>query len=183
MLRKIAEFLAAVVGVTFLLIVFLHLVSSIARGAEAACPTELRPDPRPPLQLQPGALEDLSATIWAESRGESLCGQIAVGFVALNRALSSNEAWADSIAGVVRQKHQFSVWSGKARVKRLEVLNEADAGYVRARLAAALVLNGAVSDPTKGSTYFTAASISTPRWAKGMTRLRIGNHLFYRTGR
>jgi spore germination cell wall hydrolase CwlJ-like protein len=152
-----------------------------AYGAEpGGCALMLDTTPQPAIKLQASDLADLSRTIFAESRGEALCGQVAVGWVAVNR-LRQPETWGRSVSAVVRQPHQFSVWTGEARRRRLERLDETEPGYIVAQLAAAMVLSGAVTDPTNGAVYFTSAAITPPRWARGLPRQRIGGHVFYRS--
>ncbi len=56
-------------------------------------------------QLSP--VEVLALTIWAEARGESHEGQLAVGYVILNRA----KLWKQSIKSVCFAKNQFSCYN------------------------------------------------------------------------
>lgn len=135
----------------------------------------------PPLQgLEPKALADLSRTIWAEGRGESLCGQTAIGFVVVNRIASNRDEWGYSVSEVVRKPNQFAVWNGAKKHRRLMLLDQSDPAFRTAQLAAALALSHAVSDPTGGSTHFIATRIKPPAWARHMIARRIGRHTFYK---
>lgn len=54
-------------------------------------------------------IEYMAKTIYAEARGESTEGKIAVGEVIRNRLLSSR--WPSSVKEVVLQPYQFSAWN------------------------------------------------------------------------
>jgi len=164
----------------------LFILASLVTGAPAygagrgACDLTLDTGARPAFRLAAGDLADLSRTVWAEGRGEPLCGQVAIAYVAINRAVTNPDAWGSTVSGVVRRRHQFSVWNTPKQRARLERIDETDAGYLQAQLATSLALSGAVADPTGGATYFVSARIAPPRWARRMTALRIGGHVFYR---
>ena len=121
-------------------------------------------------------LLDIARTVWAESRGESPAGQIGVAYVVLNRA----EQRGLPVSVIVRQRHQFTVWSGAARQRRLMALTDRVPGFIEAKAAAAIALARGTPDPTKGSTHFTSIHIRPPVWTRGMVPLRLGRHVFYR---
>lgn len=119
-------------------------------------------------------IEDLNCMAQAihyEARGESDKGKAAVGHVVLNRA--NNERFPSTICGVVKQKSkgvcQFSWNCVKIRTTRVS-----DLAYELAYK----ILEGTISDPTKGSLFFhanhTGLSFNRKR------TVMIGNHIFYR---
>lgn len=110
----------------------------------------------------------LAKCIYAEARGESYVGQVAVGAVILNRVRSS--AFPNTISGVIYQPWAFTcVYDGQIN---LEPNNTA---YQAARDA----LNG--WDPTYGSIYYYNAATATSSWIFSReTTIVIGKHTFAR---
>lgn len=124
------------------------------------------------LSVAPEELVCLSRNIYHEARGESLKGQVAVGYVTLNRV--SKDAFPDTICGVVYQKGQFS-WTkdGKTDLPRDMI------AYETAMNTAIAVIRGNVPDPTEGSLYFHAGS-NRAFWTRRLERtVKIGGHSFY----
>lgn len=116
-------------------------------------------------------IEWLAKIIYAESRGESLNGQIAVGAVIVNRTKSNQ--FPNTIKEVIFEKsygyYQFSP-AGNG-----ELTNATPNGdsYEAARRA----LSG--EDPTNGSLYFYNPSKTGDSWVKSRTvSTTIGNHVF-----
>ena len=113
----------------------------------------------------------LSRVISAESRGESLEGQIAVGNVVLNRVRSAE--FPDSIQGVV--------FDSKDGVQFEPVSNGSiyDAPTARAVLAAKAALAG--TDIVGNCLYFYAPALSQGTWIKNNRTYytTIGCHRFY----
>ena len=115
----------------------------------------------PPVQAQ----EWMSRVIYSEARGESIEGQIAVGWSIRNRA----ELYGVEIIDVVITPGQFSVLRGKPQDER---------AWLKANVVAQHVLCSDV-DPTRGATHFHAVG-SRPGWASKLrTRGAKGRHLFY----
>lgn len=117
-------------------------------------------------------LDWLAAIISAESRGETLGGQIAVGNVVLNRV--SHWRYPDSIYGVIFDENygvQFEPVSNGT------IYNAPTDQCV---IAAKLVLEGA--DVAGDSLYFFAPALSEGTWIRGNTQyvMTIGCHQFYR---
>lgn len=108
----------------------------------------------------------LAKTIYAEARGESYTGQVAVGAVILNRVKSSE--FPNTVSGVVYQKGAFTAVSdGQIN---LEPDNTA---YQAAKDA----LNG--WDPTYGCLYYYNPAKSTSSWIfSRQTVTTIGKHVF-----
>lgn len=110
----------------------------------------------------------LSRIISAESRGESLRGQIAVGNVVLNRVAS--EAFPDTIWGVIFDPGQF------APVKNRTVY---DTPAWTSVCAAKMCLEG--YDVAGGALYFCNVRTSTSHWVMQNRpyAFTLGNHSFY----
>lgn len=112
----------------------------------------------------------LARLIYAEARGESFDGQIAVGAVILNRIASGE--FPDSIREVIMQRNgkvcQFSpVADGSINLEPDE----------RAINAALQALMG--SDPTGGALFFYNPHTATDQWIRTLPVItRIGNHVF-----
>lgn len=110
----------------------------------------------------------LADVIYAEARGESRQGQVAVAEVVMNRVGKSG--FAGSVCGVVRQKGQFAprahVSEGGAYQVALSVADD--------------VLSGRAPKVTNGAMYFHTPAVK-PSWSKRFKRTnRIGSHIFYR---
>lgn len=108
----------------------------------------------------------LSRAVYAEARGESYIGQVAVAAVILNRL--ENEDFPKTIKGIIFEPTAFtSVSDGQI------YLDPDTASITAAREA----LMG--SDPTGGALYYWNPKTSTSKWI--WTRhiiKRIGNHVF-----
>jgi spore germination cell wall hydrolase CwlJ-like protein len=121
----------------------------------------------------------MAKTIYGEARGEPHLGQIAVGYVILNRSQRPGR-FGTGLAAVCTRRAQFSCWnSSDPNCAILLGLTWEDAVAQHCLRAALSVLSGAVPDPTYGATHYHAVGI-VPAWAKGRTaRVKIGHHLFY----
>ncbi len=109
----------------------------------------------------------LARLVYAEARGESYKGKVAVAAVVLNRVRSS--AFPNTISGVIYQNNAFeSVSNGS-------INKTPDSDCLRAAREA---MNG--WDPTGGCLYFSnSAHVSTGSWIKTRTvKTVIGNHSF-----
>lgn len=108
----------------------------------------------------------LAKCIYAEARGESYTGQVAVGAVILNRVASSS--FPNSISGVIYQKNAFTAVSdGQINLSPDKT----------AMNAAQDALNG--WDPTYGCLYYYNPAVATSSWIFGRkTVTTIGKHVF-----
>ncbi len=108
----------------------------------------------------------LAKCIYAEARGESYTGQVAVGAVILNRVRSSS--FPNTISGVIYQKGAFTaVTDGQINLEPDKT----------AMNAAADALNG--WDPTYGCIYYYNPAVATSSWIFGRkTVTTIGKHVF-----
>lgn len=108
----------------------------------------------------------LAKCIYAEARGESYTGQVAVGAVILNRVASSS--FPNTIAGVIYQQNAFTAVSdGQINLSPDKT----------AMNAASDALNG--WDPTYGCLYYYNPAVATSSWIFGRkTVTTIGKHVF-----
>ncbi len=108
----------------------------------------------------------LAKCVYAEARGESYTGQVAVAAVILNRVKSSK--FPNTIAGVIYQPYAFtSVADGQINLTPNQT----------AINAAQDALNG--WDPSYGSLYYYNAKTATSSWIfSRKTVTTIGNHVF-----
>lgn len=108
----------------------------------------------------------LAKLIYAEARGESYTGQVAVGAVVLNRV--KNSAFPNSISGVIYQPLAFTcVADGQIN------LTPNQTAYNAARDA----MNG--WDPSGGALYYYNPAVATSKWIFSRpVILTIGNHVF-----
>lgn len=108
----------------------------------------------------------LAKCIYAEARGESYTGQVAVGAVILNRVNSSK--FPNTISGVIYQKNAFTAVSDG------QINLEPDKTAMNAAQDA---MNG--WDPTYGCLYYYNPAVATSSWIFGRkTVTTIGKHIF-----
>ena len=108
----------------------------------------------------------LAKVIYAEARGESYTGQVAIGAVVLNRVEDSR--FPNTIAGVIYQPWAFTaVNDGQINLEPNETAYQ----------AADDALNG--WDPTYGSIYYYNPETATSKWIWSTTYVtQIGKHIF-----
>ena len=108
----------------------------------------------------------LAKCIYAEARGESYTGQVAVGAVILNRVASSK--FPNTISGVIYQKDAFTaVTDGQINLSPDKT----------AMNAAQDAMNG--WDPTYGCIYYYNPAVATSSWIfSRKTVTTIGKHVF-----
>ena len=117
--------------------------------------------------------ECLAVSIYFESKGEPLAGQLAVAQTMLNRA-NSGGRFPASLCGVVRQPGQFSFVRGGA----LPAVPRDIQGWRQAVAIASIPRDGLWKDVAPAALFFHAARVS-PSWH--LTRVaQLGNHIFYR---
>ncbi len=117
-------------------------------------------------------MQCLAGTVYFESKGETLAGQLAVARVVMARTKSSR--FPDTMCGVVYQRKQFSfIRNGK--------MPRIDKGHRHWRNAVAIskiAMNDGWKSPVEGALFFHARYVS-PGWRlKRMAT--IDNHIFYR---
>ncbi|HEX8384202.1 MAG TPA: cell wall hydrolase [Sphingomonas sp.] len=118
------------------------------------------------------ALRCLATTIYFESKGEPLAGQLAVANVVLNRAKSGR--FAADVCGVVKQRGQFSF----VRRGVLPSVDAVNRMYRTAEAVAKVALASAWKSPAPDALFFNGRKVGLPG---RLTKVAlIGNHIFYR---
>lgn len=134
-------------------------------------------------------IDYLARTIYGEARGESETGQIAVGYVILNRSRTASKRpqFGDgTIKGAVLKHsdngvYQFTCWNPLD--KNFRIISNPDLvgqlSFKKSLNSALKVLNAIVEDPTAGANHYYATTIPEPKWAKtALDKIQIGNHIF-----
>ncbi len=108
----------------------------------------------------------MAKAIYAEGRGESYTGQVAIGAVIMNRVKSPS--FPNTIAGVIYQKGAFTaVADGQINLEPNQTAYD----------AAKDAMNG--WDPTYGSLYYYNPAVATSAWIfNRKTVTTIGKHVF-----
>lgn len=125
-----------------------------------------------PTEVTSEDMECLAGTVYFESKGESLAGQLAVAEVVINRKNSGR--FANSICGVVYQPKQFSFVRGG----KMPRIDRSSKHWHNAVAIAHIAMDNQWQSPVKGSLFFHANYVS-PGWRLTRTGT-IGNHVFYR---
>ncbi|WP_108811527.1 cell wall hydrolase [Sphingorhabdus sp. Alg231-15] len=117
-------------------------------------------------------MQCLAGTVYFESKGETLPGQLAVARVVMARAASSR--FPDSLCGVVYQRKQFSF----IRNGKMPRIDKGHRHWRNAVAIAKIAVNDGWKSPVEGALFFHARYVS-PGWRlKRMAT--IDNHIFYR---
>lgn len=124
----------------------------------------------------PAAMDEelrcLASTVYFESKGETLEGQLAVAKVVIARRDSGR--FANSLCGVVYQPSQFSFVRGG----KMPAIPASSRSWAEAVAIAQIALNDTWESPVEGALFFHARHVS-PGWR--MQRLAaVDNHVFYR---
>jgi len=111
-------------------------------------------------------IELLARIIYAEARGESYVGQVAVGAVVMNRLAA--QGFPDTIRGVIEQPGAFTaVDDGQYWLTPDDTAYKAALDAVRGY------------DPTKDALYYFNPVTATSKWIWSRTKtIQIGNHIF-----
>lgn len=132
----------------------------------------------------------LALLIWSEARGEPYWGQVAVGWVAKNRARRGGW-YGRTLREVILKPWQFSWFNPFTTGRQIDSFT-GEAVELPAvpmvgeplRMMAAQVLEGSLPDPTGGATHFYATWLpAAPDWAARSSMrfmCEIGQHRFYR---
>jgi N-acetylmuramoyl-L-alanine amidase len=135
--------------------------------------------------------ETMRRTLYGEARNQKFEEIVAIAWVIKNRALIPGPTWwGDSIAEVCLAPMQFSCWNKDDPNRKVIIrVQEGEKRFELCSLAARVVLEDVVPDPTSGAThYHTVAKPNgtktwPPAWVKGMEpRGQVGGgaHLFYK---
>lgn len=116
----------------------------------------------------------LAQTVYFESRGEPLAGQLAVAQVVINR--SDSARFPASYCGVVRQRAQFSF----VKNGNIPTPKTGSRAWERAKAIARIAHEGLWESEAQDSLYFHAKYVK-PGWSrKKVARATISTHIFYR---
>jgi N-acetylmuramoyl-L-alanine amidase len=129
----------------------------------------------------------LALNIYHEARGETLAGQLAVGFSTMNRV--ADKRYPATVCGVVKQAKYYS-WDLDNPIKHkcqyswfcdgLSDVPQDDKAMLESTILAQNIYYGQVTDISEGSTHYHAKYVN-PYWAGDMAVvLEIGQHIFYR---
>jgi spore germination cell wall hydrolase CwlJ-like protein len=114
----------------------------------------------------------LAASVYYESKGEPLSGQLAVAQTIINRTNSGR--FPSSVCGVVRQPGQFSFLHGG----QIPMPSRANAAWQRAVAIATIAREGLWKQVAPAALFFHARRVS-PGWSK-VKVASLGNHIFFR---
>ena len=117
-------------------------------------------------------MQCLAGTVYFESKGETLAGQLAVAKVVLARAKSGR--FPDTVCGVVYQRSQFSFVRGGSMPR----INTGSSSWKNAVAIAKIAMNNGWKSPVEGALFFHARRVS-PGW-KLQRIAAVDNHIFYR---
>ena len=119
-------------------------------------------------------MQCLAGTVYFESRGEPLAGQLAVAQVVINRA--EDRRFPASYCGVVYQRAQFSF----VKNGRMPRIKTGSAAWERAKTIAKIAHDG-MWDSEAGEAVYFHANYVRPKWSYRKTRTaQIDTHIFYR---
>jgi N-acetylmuramoyl-L-alanine amidase len=129
----------------------------------------------------------LAMNLYHETRGETLAGNIAVGYVTMNRV--ADKRYPDTICGVVHQA-KYHGWDLVNPIRhRCQFSWYCDGisdnpqdgkAMLESVILAQHIIAGTVTDISEGATHYHAKYVN-PYWASDMTVvLEIGQHIFYK---
>ena len=129
----------------------------------------------------------LAMNLYHETRGETLAGNIAVGYVTMNRV--ADPRYPDTVCGVVHQA-KYHGWDLVNPIKNrcqfswycdgLSDNPQDGKAMLESVILAQHVIAGTVTDISQGATHYHAKYVN-PYWADDMTVvLEIGQHIFYK---
>ena len=129
----------------------------------------------------------LAMNLYHETRGETLAGNIAVGYVTMNRV--ADPRYPDTVCGVVHQA-KYHGWDLVNPIRNrcqfswycdgLSDNPQDGKAMLESVILAQHVIAGTVTDISQGATHYHAKYVN-PYWADDMTVvLEIGQHIFYK---
>tara|TARA_R110000751_G_scaffold64619_1_gene132678 strand:- start:222 stop:605 length:384 start_codon:yes stop_codon:yes gene_type:complete len=125
--------------------------------------------------------------LYHETRGETLAGNIAVGYVTMNRV--ADPRYPDTVCGVVHQA-KYHGWDLVNPIKNrcqfswycdgLSDNPQDGKAMLESVLIAQHIIAGTVTDISEGATHYHAKYVN-PYWSGDMTVvLEVGQHIFYK---
>jgi len=129
----------------------------------------------------------LALNLYHEARGESLAGNLAVGFVTMNRV--ADPRYPDTVCGVVKQA-KYHAWSefpirNKCQFSwfcdGLSDKPKDDKAFMESVLLSKHIMASTVTDISEGATHYHATWIQAPYWAGDLSVvLELDQHIFYK---
>lgn len=162
----------------FALVIFIQPAYSLNHKKQVAKkPEPVKKVKHIPIKLitSPQDQKCLALNIYWEARNQDLNGQIAVGYVTINRVFSHKYPY--TICEVVKQYKQFSWFSdGKADIPKEQL------AWLNAKNVAEYILGfySKDTDPTHGALFYHADYVR-PVWRNNLIKTKtIGTHIFYK---
>ena len=129
----------------------------------------------------------LAMNLYHETRGETLAGNIAVGYVTMNRV--ADPRYPDTVCGVVHQA-KYHGWDLVNPIRNrcqfswycdgLSDNPQDGKAMLESVILAQHVIAGTVTDISQGATHYHAKYVN-PYWSDDMTVvLEVGQHIFYK---
>ena len=154
-----------------IVIAFLLLIYGLVTPIERVQIVEVEPDPIATFEPDKTAVRCLARVVYGEARSDTVEGQRAVAWVALNRTVDGR--WPSSVCLVAVQKGQFALapqtverdaWQASLDVARQVMIDQ----------------HNREPDPTNGAVFFAHVKPGqTLPWAHGQGT-RISHHTFWR---
>lgn len=128
----------------------------------------------------------LARTVFAEARGDTYAGKLAVAHSIMNRVKADlggdakPDWWGEGIIEVCWKPYQYSAWNTKDpnRVPAMSATLESKA-FAECMIVALQAAHDLKPDPTCKATHYHTYAIS-PDWAEGKPYVSIGAHRFYK---
>ena len=125
-------------------------------------------------------IDTMAKTIAAEAQGESLKGQIGVGYVILNRTLNEWQG-KETVTDIIKSPYQFSVWNEDSKIDPTTITTD-DSRYKSALKVIEGITSSKYKDPTGGAAYYWNPDVAERKsWmspAEKENKLTIGKHTF-----
>mgnify|MGYP003145182634 CR=1 FL=1 len=125
-------------------------------------------------------IDTMAKTIAAEAQGESLKGQIGVGYVILNRTLNEWQG-KETVTDIIKSPYQFSAWNEDSKIDPTTITPDDDS-YKTALKVIEGITSSRYKDPTGGAAYYWNPKTAKRKiWmspAEKENKLTIGKHTF-----
>ena len=125
-------------------------------------------------------IDTMAKTIAAEAGGESLKGQIGVGYVILNRTLNEWQG-KETVTDIIKSPYQFRAWNEDSKIDPTTITPDDDS-YKTALKVIEGITSSRYKDPTGGAAYYWNPKTAKRKiWmspAEKENKLTIGKHTF-----
>lgn len=171
MIIKPVHLIAMFLGSMVLSMLITGLITSSA-DAVRVVEVEVEREPIVIVEPDPIALRCLARVVYGEARSDSIEGQRAVAWAALNRTVDGR--WPSSVCGVSTQPRQFALAGA---------LVERDAWQASLDVARQVLIDrhNREPDPTSGAVFFAHLKEGQKLpWYRGNNGLQISHHTFWK---